>query len=104
MKTQGATDFSSHKLFSVGLPLCTTLPFQKHGINERIFLTRLPCALVSQSQGILNSLLKAFQISSARENMVLIMPRPWIRSLYGTFTSELDSVILESSLPTQNTL
>lgn len=33
MKTQEATDFSSHQCFSVGLLLRTALPFQRHGTN-----------------------------------------------------------------------
>lgn len=63
------------------------------------FSHAIPCALVSQIQGILNRLLKAVQIISGGENMVLIMPSLWVRYLYGTFASELDSVNLEGSLP-----
>lgn len=48
----------------------------------------IPCVLVSQIQEILNSLLKAFQIISVGENMVLIMPSLWIRCLYRCSTSQ----------------
>lgn len=63
------------------------------------FSHTIPWALVPQIQGILNSLLKAFQVISGGENMVLIMPNFWIPYLYGTFASGLDSVTLEESLP-----